>query len=299
MKIHTLDLNYQGKLGVTVAYLIEGPEGPVLVETGPGSTLKTLHERLAQHGFAPDDIKHLLVTHIHLDHAGASGWWARQGTQVYVHHIGAPHLIDPSKLLASATRIYGDQMDTLWGEFLSSPAERVTPVYDGDEIRVAGLTFKAIETPGHANHHHVYQLGDVAFTGDAAGICLPGSPLRDLPAPPPEFNWEVWQATIAKIKAHNFRRLYPTHAGPVDDVNQHLDEFRALLDAAALFIHDHIVKGTGRDELVDIYVQWNRERAAAKGVSGDDFERYATANPFYMSVDGIMRYWKKKGVGNS
>ena len=299
MQIHTLDLNYQGKPGVTVAYLIVGPEGPVLVETGPGSTLITLHEGLAQHGFAPQDVKHLLVTHIHLDHAGASGWWARQGTQVYVHHIGAPHLIDPSKLLASATRIYGDQMDTLWGEFLSSPVEQVTPVYDGDEIQAAGLTFKVLETPGHANHHHVYQLEDVAFTGDAAGICLPGSPLRDLPAPPPEFNWEVWQGTIAKIRACNFQRLYPTHAGPVDEVNQHLDEFRELLDAAALFIHAHIVKGTGRDELVDIYVQWNRERAAAKGVSGDDFERYATANPFYMSVDGITRYWKKKGVGNS
>lgn len=296
MQIHTLDLHFQGKSDVTVAYLIEGPEGAVLVETGPGSTLNMLQEQLAQHGFAPGDIKHLLVTHIHLDHAGAAGWWARQGTQVNVHHLGAPHLIDPSKLLASATRIYGDQMDTLWGEFLSSPAERVTPVYDGDKIQAAGLTFKAIETPGHANHHHVYQLGDVAFTGDAAGICLPGSPLRDLPAPPPEFNWEVWQATIANIKAHNFRRIYPTHAGPVDEVNQHLDEFRELLNAAALFIHDHMIQGTSRDDLVDIYVQWNRDRAAAAGVSDEDFERYATANPFYMSVDGILRYWKKKGV---
>ncbi|MCL4870538.1 MAG: MBL fold metallo-hydrolase [Anaerolineae bacterium] len=297
MHIYPLDLHFRGKPNVTVAYLVVGPEGPVLVETGPGSTLKTLHEQLARHSFAPQDVKHLLVTHIHLDHAGASGWWARQGTQVYVHHIGAPHLIAPAKLLASAHRIYGDQMESLWGEFLAAPQEQITPVHDGDEINVAGLTFVAIETPGHANHHHIYRLGDVAFTGDAAGICLPGNLLRDLPAPPPEFNWEIWQATIAKIKAYNFSRIYPTHAGPVDEVTTHLDEFKKLLDAAALFIRDLLQQGITRDEMVTRYVQWNGERAAAAGVAEADFARYAAANPYYMSVDGISRYWRKKEGG--
>src|SRR5690606_8936954 len=121
-----------GMSQVTAVYLLVGPDGPVLIETGPGSTLPAVRAALAAHGFAPADVRAVLLTHIHLDHAGAAGWWAQQGTPIYVHHVGAPHLIDPTKLLASATRIYGDNMGPLWGEMLAAPAERVTPLHDGD-----------------------------------------------------------------------------------------------------------------------------------------------------------------------
>lgn len=294
MKIHTLDLNFQNVSQTIAAYLIMGPDGPVLVETGPGSTLNNLIDRLAAHGVQPADIKHLLVTHIHFDHAGAAGWWAQQGTQVYVHGFGAPHLISPDRLISSATRIYGDKMDTLWGDILPAPEENVTVVKDGDVIEAGGLQFTAIETPGHARHHHVYRLGDVAFTGDAAGITLPNFPLVDMPAPPPEFNLEVWQETIERLLAEDFSVIYPTHFGKVDDAKAQLNDLKALMQEATDWIKAKMDAGVERDEIVAQFNEWNRSRGRQAGLSEDAIHQYETANPWYMSVDGIMRYWRKK-----
>ncbi len=174
MDLQIIDTQFQGMSQVTAVYLLVGPEGPVLIETGPGSTLPAVLHGLAKHGYSPADIRHVLVTHIHLDHAGAAGWWAQQGAQIYVHHLGGPHLVDPRRLIQSATRIYGEMMDTLWGEIVPAPADRVTTLYDGDTVSAGGLIFTALDTPGHANHHHSYLLetpdGRIAFTGDAAGV---------------------------------------------------------------------------------------------------------------------------------
>ena len=292
--IHTLDLHFQAVRHAIAAYLVIGPEGPVLIETGPGSTLPELKVQLSHHGFVPRDIRHVLVTHIHLDHAGAAGWWGQQGAQIYVHHVGAPHLIDPARLLASATRIYGDKMDTLWGPMLPTPAEKVTAVYDGDIIHVGGLEFAALDTPGHARHHHVYQLGNVAFSGDAAGVQLPNSPFIDLPAPPPEFELEVWQQTIDRLLDAKFTTLYPTHFGPLPAVADHLQRFKTLLVDAADFVRVHMEAGRDRDELVRQYAQWRQGHARTLGLSAAVFHQYETANPLYMSVDGIMRYWRRR-----
>ncbi len=295
MNIHTLDLNFLGVPHAIAAYLVVGPGGPVLVETGPGSTLEILQSRLAEHGYAPADVRHVLVTHVHLDHAGAAGWWARHhGAHVYVHHVGAPHLIDPSKLLGSARRIYGDQMDALWGEVLPVPADRLTALHDGDTIGVAGLTFVALDTPGHAWHHHAFRLGDVAFTGDAAGVRLAGSSLIFLPSPPPEFDLEAWQRTLARLPGENFSAIYPTHFGEVENVRDHLQAFGALLREAAEFVRDRLQAGVERDALVEQYTAWNRQRARALGVADEVFQQYVTANPLFMSVDGMMRYWRKR-----
>lgn len=294
MEIHTLDLNFQNVPHVIAAYLVVGPGSPVLVETGPGSTVATLQAQLANHGYSPDDIEHVLVTHIHLDHAGAAGWWAQQGAQVYVHHVGAPHLIDPSKLLASAARIYGDQMDTLWGKTVPAPAEKITPVHDGDTIEVAGLMFTALDTPGHARHHHVYRLGDIAFMGDAIGITVPESPFIDLPTPPPEFDLEAWHQTVDRLRDEAFSVAYPTHYGRLENVPAHLSTFKSLLTQAANFVRDRMTAGIERDELVKQYQNWNRDRAAALNVPEEVIRQYETANPTYMSVDGLMRYWRKK-----
>ncbi len=293
-EIYVLDLNFQGISEVTAAYLIVGPEGPILIETGPGSTLNTLLDRIREHGFQPEQIKHVLVTHIHLDHAGAAGWWAQQGAQVYVHSFGAKHLIDPEKLLASAGRIYGDKMDTLWGEMLPAPADRMTEVSDNDVLEVAGLEIKALETPGHARHHHVFVLGDVAFAGDAAAARLPGWGFPDVPAPPPEFDLEVWEATLDRLLAQRFERIYPTHFGPFDDVQGHLQAVKKLVRETAVFIKSKMEAGLSRDEIVTAYENWFAERAKAAGLTDDAIHQYATANPLYMSVDGIMRYWQKR-----
>lgn len=293
-EIHVLDLNFQGISEVTAAYLIVGPEGPILIETGPGSTLSTLLDKIRRHGFQPEQVRHVLVTHIHLDHAGAAGWWAQHGAQIYVHSFGAKHLIAPEKLLASAGRIYGDKMDSLWGDMLPAPADSVTEVCDNDILEVAGLKVKALETPGHARHHHVFVLGDMAFTGDAAGARLPGWSFLDVPAPPPEFELEVWQATLDRLLAQNFERIYPTHFGPVDDVQGHLQAVKKLVRETAVFIKSKMEDELTRDEIVGAYENWFAGRARAAGLTDAAIHQYVTANPLYMSVDGIMRYWRKR-----
>lgn len=296
-KVYTLDLLFQNLERSIAAYLVQGPDGAVLVETGPMTTLSTLLSQLEEHGLQPSDIEHILVTHIHLDHAGAAGWWAQQGATVYVHHVGAPHLIDPSRLWRSAGRIYGDAMERLWGEILPAPAERVVSIDDGDTIEVAGLRFVAHDTPGHAWHHHVFQLENVGFSGDAAGVRLVPDEWVSLPAPPPEFDLQAWQETLQKMQALDLDALYLTHFGKVEDTADHLRRLQTLLNANTAFIREQMEAGVERDELVQAYRAWNRERALNTDLSADGFGgRYEAANPLFMSVDGIMRYWRKQGV---
>ena len=154
--ILTLDLNFQGMPGVIAAYLIPHAHGAILIESGPGSTIPTLVKTLAQHGISPNDITDVLLTHIHLDHAGASGWLAWQGARIHVHEVGAPHMIDPEKLLSSAKRIYQENMDRLWGEFLPVPEDKLQILQGNNNIEIEGLVFKALDTPGHAYHHMSY-----------------------------------------------------------------------------------------------------------------------------------------------
>lgn len=294
MKILTLDLNFQNTPQSIAAYLILGPDGPVLVETGPDSTRHDLLAQLKQQGFIPGDIKQILLTHIHFDHAGSAGWWAQQGAQIHVHPFGAKHLIDPAKLIASATRIYGDKMDTLWGKILPAPAEKVSVIHDNDILNIAGLTFHVLETPGHARHHHAYRLDDVLFTGDAAGIKIPGSPLIGLPAPPPEFDREVWYKTIQRLRSEPVTTLYPTHFGPTPNTAEHWDALWQLMNDATEFIKARIDADLPRDAIVSEFLAWNESMAQANGLSELSVRQYMMANPLEMSVDGIIRYWQKR-----
>ena len=294
MDVYTLDLQFLGLPHVIAAYLVVGPGGPVLVESGPSTTLESLRVGLAAHGYEPADIRHVLLTHIHLDHAGAAGWWARQGAHVYVHHLGAPHLVDPSKLLTSAARIYGPQMERLWGEVLAVPVDCLTALYDGDQVRACGLTFTALDTPGHARHHHAFRLEDIAFAGDVAGIRLPGSRLVSVPTPPPEFDLEAWRRSLERLSAEKLAAVYPTHFGVVSDVREHLDTLDRLLDEAAGFVRARLQAGAAREDLIAEYTAWDRARANAWQVGEEEFQAYAATNPHFMSVDGLSRYWRKR-----
>jgi glyoxylase-like metal-dependent hydrolase (beta-lactamase superfamily II) len=292
--IHPLDLCFQNNPEGIAAYLVLGPGGPVIVETGPGSTVPILEHELARFGLTPADVRDVLVTHVHLDHAGAAGWWAQHGARIHVHYVGAPHLIDPSKLLASAQRIYGETMKPLWGEFLSVPAAQVHALSDGDVVEVAGLKFVALDTPGHARHHMLYHLEDIAFTGDLAGIRLSARPYTRLPTPPPEFELEVWLASIARVRALKFKRLYLTHFGAVDDVEAHWSNVEALLAEVAGRVREALASGTERDALVARMTEWEESRQSAGGLTAEDRARYAGVGPIGMSVDGVIRYWKKR-----
>lgn len=294
MDIQTIDLEFQGTPQAIAAYVVQTSDGPILIETGPESTRPTLVRKLAEIGIAPYAIKHVLVTHIHFDHAGAAGWWASQGAHIYIHHIGAPHLIDPSRLITSATRIYGDQMDSLWGQIIPIPADQVTPVYDNDTLQFGDVTITAWDTPGHAWHHHAYVSDTLAFTGDIGAVRVPGTNWISLPAPPPEFKLEVWLKSLDRVQSADWTRIYPTHFGPFDDVANHWELVREALIASAEFIADAMQQGTDRNTILSHYTEWNRNRAYERGISDADFTVFETANPLYMSVDGLMRYWSKK-----
>lgn len=294
-KIHTLDLLYQNIPETIAAYLVLGGDAPILIECGPASTLNTLKKELLRFGVTLNDIKHVLVTHIHLDHAGAAGWLAETGAQIYVHMVGMPHLINPSKLLASARQIYQDKMDLLWGKTIPVLPQRVTAVEDGQALRFGDLTIRAVDTPGHAWHHMAYQLSDVLFAGDAVGNRLNGRPFTMLPAPPPEFKLDVWLDTLNKIRRLHSARIFPTHFGEFQNGPEHLDNFEGMLHTATDFILKQADNGLSRDEIVKVYEEYELKRANDAGLSSTERQQYIMSNPLEMSVDGILRYWRKKG----
>ena len=291
--ITTLDLNFQGKTQAIAAYLIRHSSGVVLVESGPGSTLSALEAGLAKEGFSPRDVTHVLLTHIHLDHAGAAGWFSRQGAQIIVHPVGAPHLLHPEKLIASATRIYGDRMETLWGEFLPVTESRLRVVQDAQEIVIGDLRFVPVNTPGHAEHHYVYLFEDVCFSGDVGGVRIPGYPYLRVPMPPPELHLERWHESIARLRKEKFARIAPTHFGIFDDPEWHLREVEKGLDSAARWLEQVMPADPPAEELRRSFTEWMEAEGRAQGLSPEATRAYELANPLGMSADGLSRYWKK------
>jgi glyoxylase-like metal-dependent hydrolase (beta-lactamase superfamily II) len=293
-EVHTLDLRFQGAREAIAAYLVIGPAGPVLVETGPGSTVPALLSELARFGVHPADVCDVFVTHIHLDHGGAAGWWARQGARIHVHHVGAPHMINPEKLLASAQRIYGDRMQSLWGEYLAVPAEQIDALEDGAKRQAGGLEFLALDTPGHARHHMVYQVGDAGFAGDLAGIRISGRSHVRLPTPPPEFDLDDWLASIERARGLHLSHLYLTHFGAVSDVDAHWAQVGTLLKEYTNLARDLLVQGSDRDAIVAAFQAYEEQRRRADDLDPETLKRYAGVGPVVMSVDGLIRYWSKR-----
>lgn len=294
----TLDLNFQGRKQAIASYLIPHSSGVVLVECGPGSTLSALQAALAERGYAPRDVTHVLLTHIHLDHAGAAGWLARQGAEVYVHPVGAPHMLNPEKLLASAARIYGDQMDVLWGEFLSVPEGRLRVPDDAQEIVIGDLHFLPLNSPGHAEHHYAYLFEDICFSGDVGGVRIPGFPYMRLPMPPPELHLEKWRESLRRLKQEKFSRIAPTHFGIFDDPDWHLNEVEKDLDAVSHWLDEVMPAAPTIEELRQKFSTWMDEQALASGLSTEVAKVYELANPVGMSADGLQRYWRKFRMAN-
>jgi glyoxylase-like metal-dependent hydrolase (beta-lactamase superfamily II) len=292
-RIITIDLNFQNRMQTIASYLIRAHDGIVLIESGPGSTLSALEAGLAKEGLSPRDVTHVLLTHIHLDHAGAAGWLSRQGAQIYVHPNGAPHLLNPEKLIASATRIYGDRMETLWGEFLPVAENRLTVPQDADEIVIGNMKFVAVNTPGHAEHHYSYLFEDVCFSGDVGGVRIPGYPYLRVPMPPPELHFGRWRESIARLRGLKFSRIAPTHFGIFDDADWQLTELQKNLDATEKWLEEIMPADPPVDELRAKFEAWMNEQSRAENLSEDVIRAYDLANPLGMSADGMLRYWKK------
>ncbi len=282
-----------GVSGAIACYAIPHRHGVALIECGPGSTLSALQEGLQAHGYTIRDISHVFLTHIHLDHAGAAGWLAQQGVQIYVHPVGAPHLQNPEKLLASAARIYGDQMDSLWGEFLAVPEEKLTILQDEETVEVDGLSIQAFDTPGHAEHHLVYLLDDICFSGDIGGVRLAGTRHLRLPMPPPEFQPEKWRDSLRRLSDQKFSRIAPTHFGIFSDADWHLRSLSELLDQTIAWIETIMNSDLPVEEINAQLSEWTSRRALADGVSPQQIQAYESANPSWMSGYGIQRYWRK------
>lgn len=293
MRLHTLDLNFQGIRNVIASYAVPHRKGVVLIDSGPGSTLESLTAALKQWELSPADVTDVLLSHIHLDHAGAAGWLARQGARIYCHPNGAPHLIAPEKLLRSAQRIYGDMMDRLWGEFLPVPEDHLVVLKDREEINIEGLRFMAIDTPGHADHHFAYLFEDICFTGDVGGVRLPGPPHLRVPMPPPEFHLEKWRASLHKLRAEKFARIAPTHFGIFEDAPSHLSMLERGLGEVEEFLEEVMPGNPPLEEINDRFQEWTRKRSAVHGLDRDQLSAYEIANPTWMSASGMQRYWRK------
>ena len=298
MRVETIDLNFLGAEKVIASFLLLGGNSAAIVETGPTSCLEHLQAGLKANGVSPEDVWEVLLTHIHLDHAGASGHLAGllPNATFYVHELGYPHLADPSKLVKSATRIYGERMDELWGEARPVPEERLVVLGDGEKVGAAGGRLVAHNTPGHAYHHLAYLEPDSGslFAGDVAGIRLPGQSYVRPPTPPPEIDVEAWVRSIENIRKVAPVTLHPTHFGSYEDVDRHLSELEQRLQDWLLFVEGRSHEGASREEISEELRTKGDAEMLAEGADPEESERYDLAGNYEMLTAGILRYVEKR-----
>jgi glyoxylase-like metal-dependent hydrolase (beta-lactamase superfamily II) len=278
--MNIIDLLHQGNERTIASYLVDTDDGPALFDCGPTTCLDALKAGLAEHDVELTDVRHLLLSHIHLDHAGAAGVLVREhpGLQVHVSEIGAPHLVAPERLERSARRLYGDSFDTLWGELAPVPEANVHVVGE----RVLGLD--CFPTPGHASHHVCYLDRDgTLYAGDAAGVRIQPGRFVMPPTPPPEFDLDAWQQTLEELERRDPERLALIHWGVADDVQRHLADLRLELYEWA----DTIRGGAELDEFVD-YVRTELNDA------GEDTGQYDLAMPLWQSYQGLTRWAERQ-----
>src|ERR687898_14911 len=300
MKIEIIDLDFMNTGQVIASFLLLGEDGAsaALVETGPTNCLDRLTAGLKHHGVSYGDVRQVSLTHIHLDHAGASGHLSEvlPNATFHVHEVGYPHLADPSKLVKSATRIYGERMEELWGEARPVPEDRIKILEDKRETETAGGVLVAHDTPGHAYHHLAYlePASGALFSGDVAGIRLPGQSYVRPPTPPPEIDLEAWVQSIGLIRQLSPESLYPTHFGRFDDVGRHLGELEQRLQSWVLFVEERMAQGAERDEISDELRMEGDAEMLAEGAGPGESEHYDLAGDYPTLVDGLMRYVSKR-----
>ena len=286
--LHENDTLLGGWERVTAGWLLDGPE-PVLVETGSQSSVPVVLDALDGLGLGPDDLAAIVVTHIHLDHAGGVGDLARAFPKatLYVHPVGAYHLVDPSRLIASAARVYGDTLDSLYGRLDPTPSHRVRDLEDGEEIRVGpSRALTAVHSPGHASHHLALHDSDtgVLFAGDAVGVRLPDVGVLRPATPPPEFDLDLAVRSLRAFAARRPSSLALAHYGVLEgDPGQILEEAEDVL----------------RKWVAVAEAAWNRgeDVAAALGAAfgGDTTDTMSILNGVHSNAAGLRRWLEKRG----
>ncbi len=297
-----IDLEFLGYREAIGPCLLEGAGELALVDCGPSNCLRTLRRELAGRGLSTKDLTALFLTHIHLDHAGAAGTLVRENPKlrVYAHEKGAPHLVDPSKLLRSAERLYRDAMNDLFGEFLAVPAQNVHPLAGGETLRIGARRIEVAYTPGHASHHVSYfdQSTGIAFTGDTTGLRYPGFQCVAPLTPPPDIDLDAWKSSLAEIARRKPARLYLTHFGPAEAVQEHLDQVWEGLQRWAEYAAQIIKEEKNESARLPAFLA-RAEHDFQRQMPLEDAKRYALgANPT-LSWYGLSRYWTKRATASS
>ena len=294
-----VDVNYMGAAHYIATGVLETSDGLVLVDPGPSASLEGLEKGLDARGASLDDVRAVLLTHIHLDHAGATGSLTadRSDLDVYVHRVGAHHVVDPSRLLVSARRLYGAQMDALWGEVRPVAEEQVHVVEDGDTLTLGTRQVRVLYTPGHATHHVSYldEGSGTAFVGDTAGQRTTGVDYVLPVAPPPDVDLEAWIDSLEKLRRSEPERLFCTHCGPHDDPAAHLDQMEERLRVWGDDVRASLQTGED-DEACAAAFDEEKIAALRRRVSPEDRTPYEYFGRPRESWHGLARYWRKRAA---
>jgi glyoxylase-like metal-dependent hydrolase (beta-lactamase superfamily II) len=293
-----VDLHFLGRPGIIATGVLQSAAGVALVDPGPSTTLGTLEQELSQKGITLRDVRQLLLTHIHLDHAGATGTLVRDNPaiEVFVHERGAPHMIDPRRLIASATRLYGSDMERLWGEFLPVPAERVRALAGGETVVAGGRELQVAYTPGHASHHVSFfdPSGRIAFVGDTAGIRRTSSSYVMPPTPPPDIDLEAWRSSVDRILAWDPDTLFLTHFGPLQGARTHFQELFERLAAWSRTVRRLLADPSLDDAARERIFVKEGLQDLTRTVGEQEAAQYGRAGRLDYSWQGLARYWSRK-----
>ncbi len=291
-----IDLQFRGQSRAIATAVLQQAGGVALIDPGPSSCLAALAAGLERHGAGLADVREILLTHIHLDHAGATGTIVGRHprVRVFVHQRGAPHMADPSGLLKSATRLYGDQMDRLWGACEPVPAANLVALAGGERIEVGARRLEVAYTPGHASHHVSYFDGDsgIAFVGDTGGVCIDGGYVLP-PTPPPDIDLEAWRVSVDRIEQWSPSALFMTHFATAPSVRPHLQSLLENLETTAAWVRESLAEEGSDDERSARFAARLR-RALRQQMSEAQLEAYPVAAPFEPLWLGLARYWRKR-----
>jgi len=301
--VFVLDTKHMGFTGTIATFLVPSKSNDgkfMLVESGPGSTIETIENAIQDAGFNPKGLEAILLTHIHLDHAGATGSLIQKhnpDAHVYVHQRGAKHMIDPSRLMESARRIYQEKMDLLWGEMQAIEASKLTAL-EGSEsessFEVLGHTIKAFNTPGHASHHLSFLFDDgTMFAGDSAGAKVAGSKIVRPTLPPPEINLELYDQSLDTMRQAKPDRLMLTHFGQVLNPQDHFDKVSRANHQWAKLVLEDLNAGLDDNAIINHLHEVSIAELEADDASQDDVIRHGLISNDTMSVAGLKRYWEK------
>jgi glyoxylase-like metal-dependent hydrolase (beta-lactamase superfamily II) len=300
--ITVLDDLWTGRARTIAAALLESDGHRAVIDPGPGSTLETFRQQLQVHGLAVRDLDAILLTHIHLDHAGATGALVRENPRlsVYVHRLGAPHMVDPSKLLASAERLWPNDLQRLFGDALPVPEGNLRILEGGETLALGARKLEVVYTPGHASHHVSYfdQAEGVAFVGDTTGVRIEGHPFVMPATPPPDIDLSIWDTSFAAILERKPSRLFLTHFGYSDNPSEHILLFRERLHRWAAMAEQAIRTTTSDAAAMDSFMSATH-REIAEHLPAEEVDHYVFSAGLNLSFLGLARYLRKRAKAAS